>query len=212
MHLADCTACLRGPYCPICLNGDGHTCVANREREPEHWNQSVGPEAGPKRPPTPEWCERCERNEPRRLCKWCQRHVCTEQCWAADTEGARRCHSCAGRGEDASGYEPGGKPLEAPDETAPPDPWTARAEPGGLRTPEEARAFVLAGMVPATPEHYPVVMRPRPTCTFGGCRERFSELCTGWCKEGICRFHLYICTECGTYPLCMECRSPEGHE
>ena len=71
----------------------------------ENRNIPKDAESGPKRPPTPDWCERCERNEPRRFCRWCQRHVCTEQCWVADSERARRCHECIGAGESAGETE-----------------------------------------------------------------------------------------------------------
>ena len=69
------------------------------------------PESGPKRPPTPDWCERCKRNEPRRFCQWCQRHVCTEQCWVADSKRGRRCHECVGAGEFAGETESAKDPV-----------------------------------------------------------------------------------------------------
>ena len=71
----------------------------------ENRNIPKDAESGSKRPPMPDWCERCERNEPRRFCRWCQRHVCTEQCWVADSERARRCHECIGAGESAGKTE-----------------------------------------------------------------------------------------------------------
>ena len=71
----------------------------------ENRNIPKDAESGSKRPPMPDWCERCERNEPRRFCRWCQRHVCTEQCWVADSERARRCHECIGAGESAGETE-----------------------------------------------------------------------------------------------------------
>ena len=81
----------------------------------ENRNTPKDPESGPKRPPTPDWCERCERNEPRRFCRWCQRHVCTEQCWVADSERARRCHECVGAGESAGETESVRDPVKRSD-------------------------------------------------------------------------------------------------
>ena len=53
----------------------------------------------PPRPRTPTECERCNRNEPKRFCRWCRRHVCTEQCWLGDEPVQRRCWDCLGEGE-----------------------------------------------------------------------------------------------------------------
>ena len=206
-HLADCTECLRGPYCPECFNGDGLTCVPNRPGESKDLDLPDEAQVGPKRRPTPEWCERCVRNEPRRFCKWCQCLVCTEQCWVSDEPPASRCFECLGKGEqeqvpeDASSGSAGRYVTSVPA-----DPWTEGASPGGVHFAWRSCSLVNPEPSPSAAEY--------ETCSFvgGTCAERASHVCAGDCEKGFCQRHIFQCRRCHLHPLCHDCIYPYEHE
>ena len=96
----------------------------------------------------PVGCQRCQRNEPDRFCTWCERHVCTEQCWVNDE--CKRCCDC--RDKDESEEKPNRHKFEETEEFA--QMMEVRDRAGALpttRTTDSARARVGARALESPP-------------------------------------------------------------